>query len=125
MSEGNYFRGKFYSDGEIFPWGNFFLRGNYPRGKLSGGQLFGGGNHPWGKLSGGQFSTRANVLEPADREKILREINSLDHTKVCQEYDISTKVIKEDAEIVSEILHLSFNVSVNQGTFPSVFKITG
>ena len=116
--------------------GNFIVTGKFSRGVIFPQRQLSSGEIVWrpiirrgqssrGKLSGGQFSTRANVLEPADREKILREINSLDHTKVCQEYDISTKVIKEDAEIVSEILHLSFNVSVNQGTFLSVFKITG
>ena len=116
--------------------GNFIVTGKFSRGVIFsseaiilGGNCLGAnyseGAIIQGKIIRGQFSTRANVLEPADREKILREINSLDHTKVCQEYDISTKVIKEDAEIVSEILHLSFNVSVNQGTFPSVFKITG
>ena len=110
--------GKF-SRGVIFSSEAIILGGNCLGANYSEGAII------QGKIIRGQFSTRANVLEPADREKILREINSLDHTKVCQEYDISTKVIKEDAEIVSEILHLSFNVSVNQGTFPSVFKITG
>ena len=58
-----------------------------------------------------------------DREKILQEINSLDHAKACQESDIATKIIKENADIFSEVLHLLFNVSVNEGTFLSVFKL--
>ena len=52
-----------------------------------------------------------------------REKSFLDHTKACQESDIPTKIIKENADIFSEVLHLSFNVSVNEGTFPSVFKL--
>ena len=34
-----------------------------------------------------------------DREKILKEINSLDHTKTCQESDVPTKIIKENTDI--------------------------
>ena len=58
-----------------------------------------------------------------DKEKSFMGINSLDHTKACQESDIPTKIIKENADIFSEVLHLSFNVSVNEGTFLSVFKL--
>ena len=57
------------------------------------------------------------------REKILKKISSLDHTKACQESDVPTKIIKENVDIFAEVLHLSFNVSVNEGTFPSVFKL--
>ena len=46
-----------------------------------------------------------------DREKILKEISNLDHANACQESDIPTKVIKENADIFSEVLHLSFNAS--------------
>ena len=49
--------------------------------------------------------------------------NSLDHIEACQESDIPTRVIKENAHILSEALHLLFNVSVNEGAFPSVFKL--
>ena len=59
-----------------------------------------------------------------DREKILNEISSLDLTKACQKSDISTKIIKENADIFSQVPHLSFNASVNKGIFPSVFKLT-
>ena len=34
-----------------------------------------------------------------DRQKILKEINSLDHTEACQESDIPTKIIKENGGI--------------------------
>ena len=58
-----------------------------------------------------------------DREKVLKEISSLDHTKACQESDIPTKIIKGNVDIFSEVLHLSLNASVNEGTFPSIFKL--
>ena len=88
-----------------------------------------------------------------DREKILKEINSLDHTKACQQADIYTKacqqadiytkacqqayiytkacqqadiytkIISKNADIFAEVLHLPFNALVNEGAFPSVFKL--
>ena len=58
-----------------------------------------------------------------DRGKILKEISILNHTKACQELDIPTKIVKQNADIFSEVLHLSCNTSVNEGTFQSVFKL--
>ena len=54
----------------------------------------------------------------SNKEKILKEINSLGHTKTCQESDIPTKIIKENAYIFSKIRHLSFDALVKEGTFP-------
>ena len=54
-----------------------------------------------------------------DREKNFKGINSMDHTKVCLESDIPTKIIKKNVEV----LHLSSNASVNEITFPSILKI--
>ena len=59
----------------------------------------------------------------SNKEKILKEINSLDHTKTCQESDIPTKIIKENAHIFSKICHFSFDALVKEGTFPSIFKL--
>ena len=59
-----------------------------------------------------------------DKGKILQEISSLDHTKAYQESDISTKIIKENADIFSEVLNLLLNASVNEGIFPSGFKLS-
>ena len=61
--------------------------------------------------SNGLFS-----FDIADREKLLKEISSLDDTEACQESDKPTKIIKENADIFSEVLNLSFNASVNEGT---------
>ena len=57
------------------------------------------------------------------REEVLKEINSLDCTKVCQESHMPIKIIKENAVIFTEVLHVSFNASVCKETFPSVFKL--
>ena len=58
-----------------------------------------------------------------DREKIFKEIISLDHTEYCQESDIPTKIIKKNPDIFSEVLGLLFNASSSERTFPSVFKL--
>ena len=44
-------------------------------------------------------STDKFSFDIVDREKILKEINSLDHTKACQESGIPTKVIKKNGGI--------------------------
>ena len=40
-------------------------------------------------------------FDTVDREKIIKGISSLDCTKACQESDIPTKVVKENADIFS------------------------
>ena len=81
-------------------------------------------NHPSIKaIKRGSKSNDLFSFDIVDREKIFKEISSLDQTKACQESDIATNIFKENADIVSEVLHLSFNVSVNEGTFQSVFKL--
>ena len=55
--------------------------------------------------------------------KSFGEVTPFLSDKECQESDISTKSIKESAEIFSEVLHLSFNASVNEGSFPPVFRL--
>ena len=44
-------------------------------------------------------STDKFSFDIVDREKILKEINSLDHTKACQESGIPIKVIKKNGGI--------------------------
>ena len=42
---------------------------------------------------------------------------------MCRKSDIPTDIIKEKVYIFSDVLDLSFNASVNEGTFISVFKL--
>ena len=50
-----------------------------------------------------RVSNSSNMFpfDTVDIEKIIREISSLDYTKVCQESDIPTKIIKENGDIFS------------------------
>ena len=47
-------------------------------------------------------------FDTVETKKILKKISSLDHTKACQLSDIPTKIIKENADIFSEVWNLSF-----------------
>ena len=56
------------------------------------------------------------------KEEIFRDILNLDVSKACQDSDILSKVIKENADIFVSFLHFSFNMSVTNSEFPSVLK---
>ena len=47
---------------------------------------------------------------------------NLDVSKACQDTDIPSKIIKENADIFASFLHSSFNTSVTNSEFPSVLK---
>ena len=55
------------------------------------------------------------------RDEILKEILSLDTTKACQDNDIPTKILKENADIFSDFLFANYNASVvKTSKFPSI-----
>ena len=59
----------------------------------------------------------------ADKEmEILQEILNLDICKTCQDTDVPTKIIRENVDVFSEFLHLSFNASVKKSAFESVLN---
>ena len=58
------------------------------------------------------------------KEEIFRDILNLDVSKACQNTDIPSKIIKENADIFASFLHSSFNASVTNWEFPSVLKQT-
>ena len=56
------------------------------------------------------------------KEEILKEILNLDASKACQDTDVPTKILKENADIFADFLHSSFNEFVKKLEFPSVLK---
>ena len=48
----------------------------------------------------------------------------METSKACQDTDIPTKIIKENADVFAEILLSSFNDSVEKSNFPSSLKKT-
>ena len=65
-----------------------------------------------------QFSFRC-----VDKDEILKEILNLDASKACQDSDIPSRIIKENADIFTDILHSSFNSLIYQSEFPTILKL--
>ena len=60
----------------------------------------------------------------ATRDEILKEILSLGTTKACQDTDIPTKILKENADIFSDFLFAYYNASVVKSSkFPSILTL--
>ena len=59
-----------------------------------------------------------------NKDKMLKEILNLDASKSCQGSDISSRIIKESADIFTGILYSSLNNSIYQAEFPSILKLT-
>ena len=64
------------------------------------------------------------LFSQATRDEVLKEILSLDTTKTCQDTDIPTKILKENADIFSDFLFAYYNASVvNSSKFPSTLTL--
>ena len=57
------------------------------------------------------------------KKKIFQEIVDLDASNACQDTDVPTKTIKENADIFIDFVHHSNNASINNGDFPSFLKL--
>ena len=67
-------------------------------------------------------STSPFLFSEVCKEEILKDILNLDTSKTCQDTDVHTRVIKENADIFAEFLHSSFNESVKNSKFSTVLK---
>ena len=61
----------------------------------------------------------------AEKREILNEIVNLDALKSCQDTDVPTKIIKENADIFADFIHPAINASINKNEFPSFLKLAG
>ena len=57
-----------------------------------------------------------------DRKKFLTEIQNLNSRKASQHNDIPVKILKENSDICSYILHHNFNNSLFSNKFPKYLK---
>ena len=57
-----------------------------------------------------------------NKEKILNELCKLNPKKVCQESDIPEKVIKENLDIVSNLVYNNFSSTLFSSNFPLYLK---
>ena len=58
-----------------------------------------------------------------DKEEILKEILNLDTSKTCQDTNVPTKILKENADIFADFSHTSFNEFAKKSEFPSALKL--
>ena len=58
-----------------------------------------------------------------EKREILHEIVNLAASKSCQDTDVPTKVIKENADIFADFLHAAINTTINKNEFPSFLKL--
>ena len=58
-----------------------------------------------------------------EKGEILNEIVNLDAWKSCQDTDVPTKIIKENADIFADFIHPAINASINKNEFPSFLKL--
>ena len=67
-----------------------------------------------------QFSFRC-----VDYDEILKQVWKLDVSKACHDVDISSRIIKKNAIIfiLADFFKSSFNNSIYQSEFPSIFKL--
>ena len=65
-----------------------------------------------------QFSFRC-----VDKNATLKGILNLDASKACQDSDVPSRIINENADFFTDSLHSSFNNSIYQAEFPSILKL--
>ena len=53
-----------------------------------------------------------------EKRKILHEIVNLDASKSCQDTDVPTIIIKENADILADFIHPTINTTINKSEFP-------
>ena len=58
-----------------------------------------------------------------EKREILREIVNLDASKSCQDTDVLTKIIKENADIFADFIHPEINTPINKNEFPFILKL--
>ena len=58
-----------------------------------------------------------------DRNEILKENLNLDVSKACQDSNIISRIVQENADFFTDFLHFRVNNSTYQSKFPSIFKL--
>ena len=58
-----------------------------------------------------------------EKKEIFQEIVFLDASKACQDTDVLSKIIKDNANIFTDFVHPSIHTSINNGDFPSFLNL--
>ena len=80
-------------------------------------------NHQSIKLIKGCFLNNCTFsFDEITRSDIEKELKNFDSSKVARESDIPTKIIKDNIEIFTPVLHQELSKSIETGKFPSEMK---
>ena len=82
-------------------------------------------NHPSILAIGEVYNKKGRLplsFSKTQRDKILSDILKLETSKACQDTDIPTKIVKENADIFANVLVSNFNDSFEKSNFPSILK---
>ena len=60
-----------------------------------------------------------------EKREILHEIVNLDASKSCQDTDVPTIIIKENADIFADFIYLAINTTINTKRVSIFFKARG
>ena len=63
------------------------------------------------------------TLKETTPDEIYKIINDLDGKKSSDIYNISPDLVKLNAQVVSQVLTIIFNISIKEGCFPSAMKV--
>ena len=79
-------------------------------------------NHP-SILTVGEVCKKNPHFRCVDKDEFLKENLNLDASKACQDSDIRSIIIKENAATFTDFLHSNFNNSIYQYEFLLVLKL--
>ena len=79
-------------------------------------------NHPRILTIGKIYNKKTFPFSKIQRGKVLIGVLKLETNKACQSTGISTKIVKENTDIVANDLFSNFNNSIEKPHFPSILK---
>ena len=79
-------------------------------------------NHPRILAISKKCEENSFSLKYVSFEEIIKEIGKLEIKKACQDTDIPTKIIKENADIFADFIYQNFNNAIDIAVFPAILK---
>lgn len=82
------------------------------------------GNTTFNNCTLGPHIGHTLYVRPVDETEVMGYIRNLNNTKSCGPDGIPTKLLKTVADLVAEPISYLFNLSIREGCFPSVLKLS-
>ena len=78
--------------------------------------------HPSILMISEKYDKNTFTFQPVTYEDILKEILKLDSSKVCQDTDIPTKLLRLNADIFADFIHKNFNYGIVSSSYAGNLK---